>query len=152
MLAQIRSFFEQHLMSPDADEDDQEYALRLAIAALLLEMTRMDYEVTDRERAAVTAAVREHMGLAASETEELIRCAEAERTDATDYYQFTSLINQFYTPEQKTHLVELLWRIAYADESLHMYEEHMVRKVADLLYVSHSVFIAAKHKAEGKSS
>ena len=60
-------------------------------------------------------------------------------------------INGAYTPEQKVRLVEVLWRIAYANESLHKYEEHMVRKVADLLHVPHSAFIAAKLKVgEGR--
>ena len=75
--------------------------------------------------------------------------AEAERTASTDYFQFTSLINGAYSPEQKIRLIELLWRIAYANESLHRYEEHLVRKVADLLHVPHSAFIAAKHRAAG---
>ena len=46
-------------------------------------------------------------------------------------------------------LVELLWRVAYANEVLHKYEEHLVRKVADLLYVPHTAFIKAKHRAGG---
>lgn len=151
MLAKIRTFFEQHLVPPDSDGEDAEHALRLAVAALLLEMTRMDYEVTVQERAAVTTAVREHLGLTPEEAQELIHCAEAERAEATDYYQFTALINQVYTPEQKRQLVELLWRIAYADEALHRYEEHLVRKIADLLHVPHGVFIAAKHRVKPKS-
>ena len=69
-----------------------------------------------------------------------------ERTESTDYFQFTSLINGVYTPEQKVSVVELLWRIAYANERLHKYEEHLVRKVADLLHVPHSAFIAAKFR------
>ena len=65
--------------------------------------------------------------------------------------EFTSLINSNYTLEQKVSLVECLWRIAYADETLHKYEEHLVRKIADLLYVPHSAFIAAKLSARGDS-
>jgi uncharacterized tellurite resistance protein B-like protein len=77
--------------------------------------------------------------------------AEEERSESTDYYQFTSLINGNYTLEQKVCLVELLWRIAYANENLHQYEEHLVRKIADLLYVPHSAFIAAKFRANGEN-
>jgi uncharacterized tellurite resistance protein B-like protein len=58
-----------------------------------------------------------------------------------------SLINGSYTSQQKIELVELLWRVAYANEALHSHEEYLVRKVADLLYVPHSAFIATKHKA-----
>lgn len=151
MLRRIKNFFEEHL-APErvAGGQDTEHVLRLAIGALLLEMTHMDGEVWPEQREAVEAAVLEHFDLAADETAELLELAEAERADSTDYFQFTSLINRAYTPEQKIELVELLWRIAYANESLHIYEEHLVRKVADLLYVPHSAFIAAKHKVRGE--
>jgi uncharacterized tellurite resistance protein B-like protein len=147
MLAQIRTFFEQHLNLDGGTSRDPDEALRLAAAALLLEMTRMDHKVLPEERAAVAKAVQEHFGLDEQHAEELLTCAEAERAQSTDYYQFTSLINQSYSAEDKARLIELLWRVAYADASLDKYEEHMVRKVADLLYVPHSAFIAAKHRA-----
>jgi uncharacterized tellurite resistance protein B-like protein len=148
MLAQIREFFEQHLNPSGAGERDPEEALRLAAAALLLEMTRMDHQVLPEELAAVAHALRDAFQLDESQVEELMAFAEAERAHSTDYYQFTSLINQSYGAGQKAKLIELLWRVAYADKVLDKYEEHLVRKIADLLYVPHSVFIAAKHRAQ----
>ena len=150
MLDSIKNFFDQRLL-PGAVADDQEseHVLRLAIGALLLEMTHVDGEVWPEQREAVATAVLEHFDLAKGEAAELLELAEAERTEATDYFQFTSLINGVYTPEQKISLVELLWQIAYANESLHRYEEHLVRKIADLLYVPHSAFIATKLRVRG---
>jgi uncharacterized tellurite resistance protein B-like protein len=87
------------------------------------------------------------MGLSGETVAELLRCAERERADSTDYYQFTSLINGEYDGARKAELIELMWRIAYADDALHRYEEHLIRKIAELLYVPHSAFIAAKHRA-----
>jgi uncharacterized tellurite resistance protein B-like protein len=148
MLKRIQTFFEDHLTGAPAQRDP-EHALRLAAAALLLEMTRMDQEIRGEERAAVAQAVREHFRLDPLEAEELIGLAEEERENSTDYFQFTSLLNRAYTPEQKVDLIELLWRIAYADAFLHRHEEHLVRKIADLLYVPHGAFIAAKHRVAG---
>ena len=151
MLTRIKNFFEQNLSLGSTDEaEDSEHVLRLAIGALLLEMTRMSDEVLTEEREAVEFAVREHFDLSASEAQELLEMAEEERSNSTDYFQFTSLINNHYTPEHKVKLIEMLWRIAYADDSLHRYEEHLVRKVAELLYVPHSTFIAIKHTVRGK--
>ena len=147
MLEQIKRFFDQRLV-PDihADEGESEHTLRLAVAALLLEMSHMDGEVWPEQRTAVETAVLEHFGLDRGEAAELLELAEAERAESTDYHQFTSLINGVYTAKQKVSLIELLWQIAYANESLHKYEEYLVRKVADLLHVPHSTFIAAKLK------
>ena len=148
MLQRIKNFFDEHLVpGPVARDDDPEHVLRLAVSALLLEMTHMDGEVWPEQREAVEEAVLKCFGLTESEAEELLEMAEAERSESTDYFQFTSLINRTYTAEQKVRLVEVLWRVAYANETLHKYEEHLVRKVADLMYVPHAAFIAAKLRA-----
>lgn len=148
MLEHIRTFFDRHLALSDDDTQVSEHALRLAAAALLLEVSRADYQVGAEEAAAVAASVQQHFGLTVQESRELMRCAEAERAEATDYHQFTSLINQAYTAQHKAHLVEMLWRVAYSDKELHRQEEHLIRKIADLLYVPHRTFIAAKHRAK----
>jgi len=150
VLRRIKSFFDEHMIpGPAADAVDPEHVLRLAIGALLLEMMNMDGEVWPEQREAVETVLRSHFELTESEVVKLLELAEAERAESTDYFQFTSLINGVYSPEQKIQLVELLWRIAYANESLHSHEEYLVRKVADLLYVPHGAFIAAKHRAGG---
>ena len=41
----------------------------------------------------------------------------------------------------------MMWRVAMADSALSRYEEHVIRKVADLLYVPHGDFITAKQSA-----
>ncbi|KAA6186063.1 TerB family tellurite resistance protein [Thiohalocapsa marina] len=150
MLKKIKAFFDAHLL-PDADaaQADGEHRTRLAVAALLLEMMQMDGDISAEERAAVETAVLTCFDLTSEETSALLALAEAERRDATDYFQFTSLINASYSPEQKVRLVEALWHIAYADEGLHRHEEHLARKLADLLHVPHGAFIAAKMKAAG---
>ena len=150
MLNKIKNFFDERLILGAVSGDpDTEHVLRLAIGALLLEMTHMDGEVWPEQRKAVEAAVLDHFDLEEEEVKELLALSEAERTDSTDYFQFTSLINDAYTQDEKVRLVELLWQIAYANESLHKYEEHMVRKIADLLHISHKAFLAAKFKARG---
>ena len=147
MLTQIKRFFDRNLLPGAAAEGDADHALRLAVGALLLEVVRLDGEVRAEERKAVETAVLHHFDLSAEEAEALLKLAEDERREATDYYQFTSLINRHYTPERKIELIERLWSIAYSDATLHPYEEHLVRKIADLLYVAHNDFIAAKLRA-----
>ncbi len=150
MFKHIKNFFDQNLQLGAATDDAQmEHMLRLAIGALLLEMTHMDGKVWQEQREAVEVAVHSHFDLTEVETTKLLELAEEERTESTDYFQFTSLINNNYTPEEKVRLIELLWQIAYANKDLHMYEEHLVRKIADLLHVPHSAFIAAKLNASG---
>lgn len=145
MLAALRDFFERHIEAPAAGE--ARHTLELATAALLVEVVRLDRGVDAAERAVVLRAVREKFGLAPAEAEALVGLAEAEAAQATDYYQFTSLINQRFGQAQKERIVELMWRVAYADAELSAYEQHTIRKVADLLHVPPSAYIAAKLRA-----
>lgn len=149
MLDQIRRFFDEHIATGrSSGSSDVEHRVRLAVAALLLEMTHADSEVRPQECAAVEAAITDGFGLTPDEVRQLMALAESERHDATDYFQFTSLIRAHYGPEERGQVIEDLWRIAFADARINPYEEHLVRKVAQLLHVPQSTFIAAKHRAQ----
>lgn len=149
MLKAIGDFFEKHIKGPGAEQEKSGHdPLHVATAALLVEMMRMSGDVTDSERARVVHALELKFGLASTETAELSELAEQEAREATDYYQFTALMQDRFSMEEKERLIEHLWAVAYADGELHRYEEHLVRKVADLLHVSHKAFIAAKLRAK----
>ena len=149
MFTSIKRFFDANLTAATqaGNPADQERAYQLATAALLIEMTRADYDVKGVERSAVTQAVQRAFELDASQTEELLALAEVEADTATSLYEFTRLINQHFDAKQKEHIVELLWHVALADGEIDKYEDHLVRKVADLIYVPHMAFIRAKHNA-----
>jgi uncharacterized tellurite resistance protein B-like protein len=117
----------------------------------MIEVLYADYSVNQGELDILRDTLQENFGISREETLELIQLAEAERTEATDYYQFTSLINEHYTQQQKRELVTRLWQMAYADKTVHKFEEHLVRRLSDLLHVPHSAFIQGKHKAARKS-
>ena len=146
MLKAIRDFFDQNL-APSDKPSAKRHTLELATATLLTEVMRLE-GVDPAERDAVLAAVRERFHLQPGEAQELVQLAEAEAKGATDYYQFTSLIRTAYSMEDREAIVELLWRVAYADTALSAHEMHVIRKIADLLYVPHRAYIAAKMRAK----
>lgn len=149
MLSSIRRFFDEFMTAGTrADRPAPAHGVQCAAAALLLEVGYMDETLKPEEREAVLGAVRAGFGLTPEEADGLIACAEAERLQATDYHQFTSLIKAHFGASERAALVEQLWRVAYADERLCKHEEYLVRKVADLLHVPHGLFISAKHRAE----
>ncbi len=148
MINAIRQFFETHILEETQEEATTEHGLRLATAALLIEMSRADFDAKAEDKAAVITVVGRVFELTEQETHELVFLAEEEARQATSLYQFTSLINRAFSPDQKAHVVELLWEVAYADGQLHKYEEHLVRKIADLIHVPHRTFIRAKHKVK----
>jgi len=144
MLKAIKQFFEESI-SPDT-QGDVEHRLKLATAALFIEMMQQDGKKTESEENTVKEVLQTKFDLSETETHQLFELAHEEARDAVDFHQFTSLINEHFSLEKKIKIVEYLWAIAYADNHLDAYEEHMVRRIADLLYVEHQYFIKAKHK------
>jgi len=153
MLGSIRRFFRERIApDPAATAAAAEARARLAAAALLVEVVRSDHQFPEVERQAVLAAAGRRFGLDEAEARTLVELAEAETREAHDLYQFTSLVNASFSPEQKLWLIEELWRVAWADDVLHHYEEHVIRKVADLIHVPHSAFIAATLRVQDARS
>lgn len=118
--------------------------LQLAAVALLIETGRADHARDEREQQAIRTAAKQVFGLQEQELDELVAEAHAQQSAATSLYEFTSLINQHYADGEKYQLIRLMWQVAHADGNIDRYEDHLIRKVAELLYLPHSQFIRAK--------
>jgi len=147
MLAGIKAFFDKNFPT-SSDSAGYEHSLKLASTALLVEMLRMDDHIDEDEKKALFSAVSVKFDLSNNETQEIISLAEEELKNSTDYYQFTSLINSHFEYRDKVHIIELLWQIAFADNHLDRDEEYLVRKISELIYVSHEDFIATKIRVQ----
>jgi uncharacterized tellurite resistance protein B-like protein len=153
MLSRLRTIFDDAVTqvgtSPGSAEC--EHAIRLAAAALLVEMSRADHEVSPHEEAHIRRALLEVFDLPPDEVEALVDAGVSRADAATSLYEFTSIVNERFDHDQKVHLVELMWRIAYADGELEKHEAHLVRRVADLLHLRHREYISGKLRAEQES-
>jgi uncharacterized tellurite resistance protein B-like protein len=144
MLSSISAFFERCLKPEEASPEVSADRLHLACAALLLELGTADNQLDGDERRTLMQILQKQFGLGPAELDELWTLAMAQRQEATDLYQFTRLINESYGYAEKCTLLGHLWDVAYADGRIDRYEEHLIRKIADLLYLSHGDFIRAK--------
>ena len=147
MIAKLQQFFDKYLVENTEKTVPLEHRLQLACAALMVEMVHVDDQFTDDEKTQLTALLDNRFDLSAEELTSLIDLAHDKRHEATDYHEFTSLINKHYSQQQKINLIEDLWQLAYADQQLDKFEEHLLRRLADLLHVPHQDFIKTKHKA-----
>ena len=150
MLEAIRTFFEEHIAPESRDAyRDEEQRVRIAVAALFAEVVRMDDAIAEGERAQVLNSIAERFDLDPAQATALIALAEEEAQVATDLYQFTTQINRAFSPVEKVTLIEHLWRVGYADGSLHQFEDHVIRKIADLIHVPHKDLIGTKLRVRG---
>ena len=147
MLATIRAFVHAAI-NPTEDNEQQAVGVQMAAAALLIEVAAADFEQKPEERAAISHAIQQAFALDQDSIEQLISEAEQHHSTATSMYEYTHALNENCAQEQKFEILIQLWRIAFSDGSLDKYEDHRIRRIADLLYLSHSDFIKAKHIAE----
>jgi uncharacterized tellurite resistance protein B-like protein len=151
MIRRVQQFFTDRIQSRvQSGEQDNKQALQLATAALLVEVTRADFHVEQSERRAVMSAVQTLFGLSRQETDELVSLAEEEVDGSVSLFQFTQLVDKEFTQDQKAQIIEMMWRVAFADLDKDKHEEYLVRKVADLLHVPHSVFVRTRYNVESE--
>jgi uncharacterized tellurite resistance protein B-like protein len=148
MLKTLKDLFDSLTAAPAAGAaPSDDHRLQLSAAVLLVEVMRADADIGATERAAVVAALADKFALADDESARLIELAQQTAREATDLFTFTSRINDAFTMAQKIVMVEHMWRVAYADGVLSAHENHLMRKVGDLLYVPHGAYVSAKMRA-----
>lgn len=151
MLSKLSRFFERHLSLTDGDSSSPESAFsrkQLAVAALLVEVARADHHIGQQELDHLPLLLQSKFQLTTEQLDDLIEIAKEESADATSLHQFTQWINRECTDEEKLQLLAAMWQVAYIDGELDKYEEYVIRKVADLIYVPHSEFLRARMRAK----
>ncbi|PWK53342.1 TerB family tellurite resistance protein [Pleionea mediterranea] len=144
MLDKLKQFFDKHLNVDESSAEDVEHSLRIAAAVLMIEVMKMDFEIKDEEQDQILALLKQEFELTDDEAQSLYEVATDKSLFATDFHEFTRLLNDHYSIEQKIKLIRLLWKVALADGKVHAYEEHLIRRIADLLHLRHSEYIQAK--------
>lgn len=142
MLKRLLELFSQ----PESTQDS--VRPELAAAALLVEVMAADDQWRDEEESAIRTALMQSLHLPESDCDELLASAKSQQQDAHDYYALTRQINDHFSPEKKYELILDMWKVAWADGELDRYEDNTIRKVAELIYVPHELFIKAKFEAK----
>jgi uncharacterized tellurite resistance protein B-like protein len=149
MLRTLKDLFDTLTSAPgELSPEEVQRNLQLSTAVLLVEVMRADPTLQASEREAVLQALRSRFSLRDDEVERLVELAQETARTAYDYQHFTSLLNERFTQEQKIAVVESMWVVAYADAHLDANENHVISKIAGLLYVTHGEYIAAKLRAK----
>lgn len=144
MLNKLSRFIERHLQPGGVSPVLSAHQKQLAVAALLIEVAMADHQFSDQELGSLSQSLESKYSLTSDEISELIALAKSESNHATSLHQFTQIINQHCNNVEKFNLIRAMWEIAFADGNLDKYEDYLIRKVADLIYLPHSEFIRAK--------
>lgn len=146
MLNKLSDFLST-VISPSSAESRPEHTLQLATAVLLIEVMRSDADSTDEEQATILNILKDRFQLPDAEVAQLSELGHRTAMAANDLHQFTSLINRELELSEKVRIIEYMWQVAYADRQISAHENHLMRRIVDLLHISHGDNVAAKARA-----
>ncbi|MFI9651789.1 tellurite resistance TerB family protein [Guyparkeria halopsychrophila] len=145
MLKTLRDLF---FPGDAASPEESPRSVNAAVAILLMEVARADFDVADDELAIIRQAMVDDFGMTATEADDLVDHAAREVDDSTGFFPFVRVLNDRLGPAERSRVIEMLWEVAYADAGKHHLEESIIRQIAELLYVPHSEFVRARVRAE----
>ena len=131
----------------DKDETIDEEKISLldkACSALLIEVAFADKIFNESEIISLKDSLKETYNLQDDMINELIDDAEKTVEESTSLYEYTRVVNDEFSYTDKLELLSRLWKLAFSDGSLDKYEDHLIRKISDLIHISHSDFISIK--------
>jgi len=123
---------------------DDDY--RLAAVALLIHAALIDGAMSDVERNRLVGIIMLRFGLDETAANELVAEATQAEQQAVDLYHFTSLLNRTLDESGRQQVIEMMWQIAYADGRVSEFEDNLIWRAADLLYVSSEARIALRQR------
>jgi len=149
MIDLVKKFFGKSSQDDSSNQRRQTtHDIRIATCALLLEMSNIDGEFSELERENIISILKRDFDLSDEYAAALLEASKEELKGSIDLWQFTNLINQNYSLEEKIWLIETVWDIVYTDGKLDKHEDYLVHKLAELLHLTHKQLIEAKLKVK----
>jgi len=147
MLRALTAFFDQTFGSGgETGGGSREHQLRLATAVLLIEVARADFAEDEIEIDVVAELLSSHLGMSGEEIVRLVSEAQRHADHAASLQNFTRQLHEELDVDEKLQIIEMLWQVALADQTLDKHEDHLIRKVAGLMYISHSDLIRIRNR------
>ena len=140
------SYFDGAFARVTDDPAAREHALRVATALLLIEVAKADFADDLAEGETMLASLKQFFALDDAAAELLVEEARSAADQAVELQQFTRRLHGQLSVAEKQRVVEMLWQVALADSRLDKHEDHLVRRIAELLYVPHSDLIRIRNR------
>ncbi len=142
------------ILSPPAEEYSQPHTeneskidkrkLEVATAALFIEIAKADGDFSDDERKKIIKLMKQTFDLEDECVKDLMELSEQKIKESVSLYEFTTIINNSYSNDQKFELMKNLWKLIFVDEKLNIYEDHLAKKIGAMLNLDHKKIIEAK--------
>mgnify|MGYP002629231455 CR=1 FL=1 len=136
----------------DAEVLPDERTIQCAAVALLIETMKADYLDDPLEEKVILDSVKELYSLSDEDASQLIEDAKQIANSAVSLQGFTRLLHEQLEVAEKERVISVMWKIALADNNLDRYEDYIISKISELLYVDRSRLMKLKHDAKSSLS
>lgn len=151
MFKELKKYFIADENDSRAPEIKLKDRILIASTVLLLEIAKSDDHLARTEMKTIRQILESELEIPHEQIEDILRIAEEDREESTDIYEYTRLINQHFSRDDKIRMIERFWKIIYADETFDQYEDYMVHKLARMLRLTHDELISAKLKLKPRN-
>lgn len=147
----MKNLFSKFFKKEEITDDQPIDKVISACISLMIEVSIADQFIEESEIESLKKTLSEKFNIEQSEISSLIAKGKETQEESTSLYEFTRIINDDFSFEEKYDLIKSMWQIAFADGNIDKYEEYVIRKVSDLIYISHEDFIKAKMEVKNES-
>ena len=144
MIKRIKDLLSNFSNQEEVIEDEKISSLDKACSALLIEVAYADKVFDESEINSLKESLKESYDIDEEIINELISDAKKTIDESTSLYEYTRVVNDEFDYSDKLELLSRIWKLAFADGNLDKYEDHLIRKISDLIHISHSDFIKIK--------
>ena len=124
------------------------FEIDLIACVLAYEVARADGNITDDELDILLKEIEKMTEGVGKKQDEIFNLIKNYSENSVSFHEFISDINNDFTKEDKLELIHYLWNVAYADNSLNVNEERLIRRIADLINLKDLDVLKLKDEAK----
>ena len=148
----MKNFFSKFFNKQEVIEEKKVDKVVSACISLMIEVSLADQSIDKSEIESLKKTLSNKFNIEEAQISSLISAGKESQEESTSLYEFTRVINDDFSFEEKYDLIKSMWEIAFADGNVDKYEEYVIRKVSDLIYISHEEFIKAKMEVKNEDT
>ena len=127
------SFFKK--TNQEIDNTMPSFEIELTAAVLAYEIARIDGNISSDELNVLMEEIKIISKKVGKQESEVLKIIETYSNNSVSFYEFVEDINKSYSKKEKLSLLRFMWKIAYADGSLDVNEERLIRRLADMIKI-----------------
>lgn len=143
MFEKLKKIFETNNSEINSVDD----TLISYLVSLFVEVSRVDYKIDEKEINFIIEILAKEFNFNLDLIKEKLNIVRTSDR-LIGYHPITKYLNENFDINFKKKVVLGLWKIAFINNDLDKYEDHLVRKVSDLLYINHSDNMLLRNKAK----